>query len=75
MKKNVGYADSYIRYLIGFALILNIFVLEPGIIGTIVLAVSGVALLFTAFARFCSLYIPFKICTAGNECKTNDKKE
>ncbi len=63
MKKNVGQTDSYIRFMIGIAFLLNIIILDPAAIGTIVLLVLGVVFLATAFTRYCGLYTLFGVCT------------
>ncbi len=73
MKKNVGSADRYIRFLIGVALLVNIQVLKPGTTGTIILAVAGAAMLATSFLGFCSLYLPFGICTV-ERCDSSEEK-
>lgn len=74
MKKNVGSADRFIRFLIGIAFLVNIIVLKPGTTGTLILAVAGAALLATSFIGFCSLYLPFKICTV-ERCNCNREDE
>ena len=63
MKKNVGHTDSYIRFMPGVAFLLNIIILEPAAIGTIVLLVIGVMFLATAFTHHCGIYSPLGICT------------
>jgi len=73
MKKNVGTTDRYIRFLVGVALFINIIVLKPGLAGTILLAIGGIAFLLTAYFSFCSLYLPLKICTiTGCRCDTGE---
>jgi hypothetical protein len=74
VKKNVGSADRFIRFLIGAALLVNILVLKPGTTGTIILAVAGAAILATSFIGFCSLYIPFGICTV-ERCRCSEEKK
>jgi len=64
MRENVGRADSYIRFLLGLAFFLNIFVIKPGSVGTIILLALSCVFFYTAHAHFCGLYIPFKINTA-----------
>lgn len=64
MEKNVGVADSYIRVLLGVAFILNIFVLQTGVIGTIVLLVLALISLVTAYTGFCALYKILNISTS-----------
>ncbi len=63
MGKNVGKVDAYIRFLLGVAFLLNIFALETGIIGTIVLLVLGLAMIITSFTGYCGLYTLLKIDT------------
>ncbi len=76
MKKNVGSADRFIRFLIGIAFLVNIIVLKPGTTGIIILAVAGAALLATSFIGFCSLYLPFNVCTVERcNCNKEDDKE
>lgn len=74
MKKNVGDADSYIRFLFGIAFMLNIIILEPGIIGSIILLTLCIISFYTSFYKFCLLYKPFKICTTGEECNGDEEK-
>jgi uncharacterized membrane protein len=69
---NIGDEDRLIRILVGLALIINIFVLKPDTFWIVVLAVAGIAVLLTAYLRFCSLYLPFGISTMS--CKCDDKK-
>lgn len=75
MKKNVGSADRFIRFLIGTALLVNIRVLRPGITGTIILTVAGAAILATAIIGFCSLYIPLGISTVERYNCSDEQKE
>ena len=63
MKKNVGAADRYIRYLIGLAFFLNIFSLEPSKFGTFVLIALGCIAWFTAYTQYCAVYDLLKINT------------
>jgi len=63
MKKNVGPTDSFIRFMVGIAFLLNIIILEPAATGTIVLLVLGVVFLATAYTRYCGLYTILGICT------------
>jgi hypothetical protein len=73
---NIGVEDRLIRILVGLALIVNIFVLYPlDIFWIVVLAVAGVALLLTAYFRFCSLYLPFGITTLNCKCEENKAEE
>jgi hypothetical protein len=72
MKKNLGAEDRVLRVLVGIALLVNIIVLTPGLVGTIVLAVLGIALTVTGILGFCSLYVPFKIDTRSFYEKQED---
>jgi len=68
-KKNVGTADRYIRVLIGVSFLINIFILKPGAIGTIILLALGLALLYSAYSGYCWIYDLLKISTCK---KSND---
>lgn len=68
MKKNVGSTDSYIRFMVGISLLLNIIILEPGTLGTVVLTALGLSTLYSAYSKFCPLYLPFGICTCDSGC-------
>lgn len=63
MKKNVGQTDSFLRFMLGVAFLLNIIILEPAAIGTIILLVLGVMFLATAFTHYCGFYTLLGICT------------
>lgn len=71
MGKNVGKVDAYIRFLLGVAFLLNIFALETGVIGTIVLLVLGLAMIISSITGYCWLYTLLKIdtCTVKEEPK------
>ncbi len=71
MKKNVGTADRYIRVLIGVSFLINIFILKPGAIGTIILLALGLALLYSAYSGYCWIYDLLKIST----CKKSKDAE
>ena len=75
MKKNVGSADAYLRFMIGFAFIMNIFVLNPGAVGIIILLVLGIGMMFTAFAGYCWLYDLIKVDTCKKTCVADVKAE
>lgn len=68
MRQNVGSADSFIRFLVGTAFLLNIIILEPSAVGTIVLLVLGCVFLATAGTHYCPLYSPLGICTTEEDC-------
>lgn len=74
MKKNVGDADSFIRFMVGLAFLLNIIILEPPFIQLLILLVLGLFILKSAFTRSCPLYIPLNVNTCGDsfECKTEE---
>ena len=75
MKKNVGKTDSYIRFMLGVAFLLNIIILEPAAIGTIVLLVLGVMFLATSFTHYCGFYSLLGISTCENEECSQDPAE
>ncbi len=69
MQKNMGSTDSFIRTLVGIAFLVNIIILEPGVVGTIILLVLGLLNLGTAWFAYCPAYKPLGICTCpGCEC-------
>ena len=67
MKKNVGIEDRYIRFLIGFSLLLNIIVLEPGILGGIILTVLGIGILVSVYTSYCWVYDILNISTTHDQ--------
>jgi len=73
MKQNMGSADSFIRTLLGISFLVNIIILEPGILGTIILLVLGVLNLATAWIKFCPAYLPLGICTCPCDCTDTEK--
>jgi DUF2892 family protein len=64
MKKNIGSTDSFIRFFLGVSFIINIYILKLDLVWSLVLLIAGVAMLMTAYMKFCSLYVPFKINTS-----------
>ncbi len=68
MTHNVGSGDSFMRVMVGIAFLVNIIILEPGAIGTIILLVLTAISFVTAWTHFCSLYKPFGIntCSCGD---------
>ncbi len=65
MKKNMGNADRIIRFLIaGIVVTLYLNGLISGIIGIVLLILSGIFVL-TSFIGFCPLYTPFGISTCS----------
>ncbi len=78
MKKNVGAVDGFIRFLVGISFLLNIIILEPSVLGSVVLAAIGASMIFSTFTGFCFLYAPFKIntaCSEGDECSAEEVTE
>ena len=75
MKQNMGSADSFIRVLIGISFLVNIIILEPGAIGTIILLALGVLNLATAWIRYCPAYTPLGICTCPCTCDCSDTEK
>jgi len=76
MQQNMGSADSFIRVLVGIAFLVNIIILEPGAIGTIILLALGVLNLATAWVKFCPAYKPFGVCTCScSGCCETEKSE
>lgn len=75
MKQNMGSADSFIRVLVGISFLVNIIILEPGVIGTIILLVLGVACLATAWIHYCHAYTLLGICSCPccGCCETEKK--
>jgi DUF2892 family protein len=66
MIRNVGGIDRILRVTLGAILLLGGLILLSGRISVgVVLAVVGLLALITGIVRFCVLYIPFGISTAG----------
>lgn len=63
MERNIGTADAYIRVLLGTSFLLNIFELETGALGTIVLLVLAALSFYTAYTGYCALYKVLGIST------------
>jgi hypothetical protein len=72
MKKNVGSADRYIRFIIGLGFIMNIFSLETAKLGTFILLALGLAMFYSAYTGYCFLYDMLKINTLGSEKKPGE---
>jgi len=68
MKKNVGPADKYIRVLVGVSLLLQIIILKPGAIGTIIFLALGLAVLYSAYSGYCWAYDLLKVSTCKESC-------
>jgi hypothetical protein len=65
MTMNVGPADKYIRFLAGVSLLLQIIILSPGWLGTVIFLVLGGAMLLTASKGFCWLYQALNITSCA----------
>ncbi len=63
MEKNVGMADSFIRFQLGVAMFVNIIILETGIFGSLIFIVLGFLLIKSSVERYCPLYTALKITT------------
>lgn len=68
MKKNVGPADQFTRFLIGLGFIMNIFTINAGIIGTIVFLVLAGSMFYSAFSGYCFLYSILNWSTCKEAC-------
>ena len=75
MKKNVGAADRYVRFIIGFGFVMSIFSLEPSKLGIFILLALGLLLWFTVYTQYCFLYDILKINTFIEEKKPEQKAE
>lgn len=76
MQKNMGGADVFIRTLVGIAFLLNIIILETGVLGTLILFVLGLVFIGSAWFAHCPAYEPFGICTCtDSSCCCNEKAE
>jgi len=67
MQQNVGKADSYIRFMLGLAFLLNIYILSPGAIGTIIALAIGVSMWVSSWTHYCPLYTLLKISTVEDD--------
>lgn len=56
MKENMGSADSYLRFLVGLAFFINIPILEPNAVGTIILLALGIIMWVSAWTHYCPAY-------------------
>lgn len=72
---NMGITDRYIRFLTGVAVLLQILILETGVIGTIIFLIIGGILLYTSYSGFCALYTPLKIDTTGRKAEQEEAAE
>jgi hypothetical protein len=67
MKKNMGWADRIIRFIIAVVVVLLYkFDVISGTLAVILLIVSGIFIL-TSFISYCPLYVPFGINTRRKE--------
>ncbi|HOK01647.1 MAG TPA: DUF2892 domain-containing protein [Spirochaetota bacterium] len=75
IQPNMGSADKFIRTLVGIAFLLNIIILEPGVVGTVILLVLGLVMLGSAWIGYCPAYAPFGITTCGesSSCEVESK--
>jgi len=67
MKKNVGAADRYIRFILGLGFMMNIFSLQTGKLGTFILLALGLASFYSAYTGYSFVYDMLKIHTRGGE--------
>jgi hypothetical protein len=74
MKKNVGPADKYIRVLVGVSLLLQIIILKPGAIGTIIFLALGLSVLYSAYTGYCWVYDLLKVSTCKESCAAEVEK-
>jgi hypothetical protein len=74
MKKNVGPADRYIRVLVGVSFLLQIFVVKPGAIGTILFLALGLSVLYSACTGYCWVYDLLKVSTCKESCAAEVEK-
>ena len=71
MKENMGTADSWLRFMVGLAFLINIYILEPGAVGTIILLALGILMWVTAWTHYCPAYTPIKF----NSVEGGEKEE
>ncbi|MCP4134747.1 MAG: DUF2892 domain-containing protein [bacterium] len=74
MDKNVGNTDAFIRFMLGLTFLINLIILEPGVIGGIVLWTLSLIFFFTAFLRSCPILSAFGFCTADGDCECDSCK-
>lgn len=74
MKTNVGPSDRFIRFLVGISFLLNIVILEPAVIGTIILLVLGLVFLYTSYSSYCLLYDILNISTSSEIIQEGTEK-
>jgi len=67
MKKNIGSADSYLRFMVGLAFLINIYILETGAVATVILLGLGIVMWVTAWTHFCGAYVPINFSSADGE--------
>ncbi|HOQ11364.1 MAG: hypothetical protein BWY23_02256 [Spirochaetes bacterium ADurb.Bin218] len=75
IEQNMGGPDKFIRTMVGIAFLLNIIILEPGVVGTVILLVFGLVMLGSAWIGFCPAYVPFGITTCGELSSCEKKSE
>ena len=75
MKRNVGAADRYVRFMIGLAFIMLIFTIEPTRFGTFVLLALGAIVWNTVYTGYCFFYDILGITTTGEAKKPEEPAE
>ncbi|MDY6935173.1 MAG: DUF2892 domain-containing protein [Spirochaetota bacterium] len=75
MKKNVSPEDSYIRFLVGMSFLLNIIILNPGVIGFIILLTLGLVMIYSSLSRYSILYEILNINKCEDTCKDDAEVE
>jgi len=67
MKKNMGYADKTIRFIVA-ALVAGLYFgnIISGVLGVVLLVLASV-FVFTSLISFCPLYVPFGINTCSKK--------
>ena len=63
MEKNVGRADSFVRFQVGAAFLINIIIMEPGFVALLILLALGLLLIKSSVSMYCPLYTALKIST------------
>jgi hypothetical protein len=63
MTANIGTVDRIVRYLLAFVVVILLVTRTVHGALAVVLGIVGLALLITAFVRFCPLYPALKIST------------
>ena len=76
MTHNLGSGDSFIRFMIGLSFLINIIILEPGAVGTVILLTLGVMFLASSWTNYCMAYkaLGINTCPCG-DCSSAACKE